>query len=123
MASTQPQFNSLQHYFAGIPVVTKLLFGINISIYLVDLFFAGSSLHNASLSAAAVLPPNYEVFRMITYAFVHASFLHVLMNMLALLQLGSALEQQFGSLPFLALTGACGASLAVSLLASLFVTH
>ena len=107
MASTNEpqQYNSLQHYFSSIPVITKLLLTINCAIYILNWIVATGSIRNDSLSAAEVLPPNYELSRMFTYAFVHLSFLHILMNMMTLLQLGSAIEHQFGSLPFLVLTG------------------
>jgi len=44
---------------------------------------------------------NYEVWRLITYAFVHVDLLHIASNMYALYNLGSAVESFYGKKKFL----------------------
>lgn len=102
-SESQPQ-RSVSNFISSIPIVTKTLLLLNCSVYLLSTVL-GRSTQADALSPAAALPPNYELTRMITYAFVHMSFLHLLMNMVTLWQLGTSLEQQFGSMPFIFLTG------------------
>ncbi|WP_157674269.1 rhomboid family intramembrane serine protease [Agrococcus carbonis] len=57
-----------------------------------------------------------EPWRFLTYAFVHASVLHLAFNMLVLFMVGPSIEQRIGRLPFLAayLVSAAGAAVAVA---------
>ena len=97
---------SLCDYFSSTPIITKSLFILNCGVFFVDILF-NRNVQRDSLSYTAVMPPRYEGCRIITYAFTHLSFLHILMNMMTLLQVGTALETKCGSIPFFILTGTC----------------
>ena len=87
---------------ASIPLCTKLLLGINIVIY-GWMFLDSVGLQGYAISSYLICV-KHEYYRMITSAFVHASMMHILMNMSTLLQLGVDLEVQFGSLNFALVT-------------------
>lgn len=101
----------------GASVVTWLL-GINCVIFLLDGIFADSS---RAPSLAPVLwcyfsidkaVHEFQVWRWLTYQFVHDGFFHLLFNMVALFFFGPMMERWWGSRRFLAfylLCGACGA--------------
>ena len=102
----------------GASVVTWLL-GINCVIFLLDVIFASSTRASAlapyewghfSIDAAI---RNYEVWRWLTYQFIHANFFHLLFNMLMLFFFGRLMESWWGSRRFLAFYLLCGASGAV----------
>jgi membrane associated rhomboid family serine protease len=93
------------------PVVTFALIAINVVIYLVCV---GSGLQTRpavvvdyGLLGQGFLVTGQEIgvaageyYRLVTGGFLHANFIHVAMNMLALYQLGLLLEPAFGRLRF-----------------------
>jgi len=102
---------------SGASVVIWLL-GINCVIFLLDQILGGSS--RASALAPVVwcyfsidkAIHEFQVWRWVTYQFVHADFLHLLFNMVALFFFGPLMERWWGSRRFLAfylLCGVCGA--------------
>lgn len=84
-------------------VITYILIGINIIMYLLSLFI--SSNFNAALiilganNRALVLGGDY--YRLITSAFLHGSLLHLLVNMYSLLVIGKEVETYLGKTKFL----------------------
>jgi membrane associated rhomboid family serine protease len=86
----------------SLPVITKALLVFNILIH-VTIFLTSTDMGILAISGQAVWVKG-EYYRIITSAFTHAGILHIAMNMSSLVQLGSSLERQFGSLPFLFLT-------------------
>ena len=109
-------------------LVTKILIGINVLVFLITLA-QGSSLGQTSGSlfekgALFVSSPFYpggladgEWWRLITAAFLHASLIHLAFNMLVLWFVGAPVEQAIGRGRFLAiyivsgLAGSAGAIL------------
>lgn len=92
------------------PVVTYLLIA-NIALFLASLIPSVSNLFYAWLaldttSGIKIL----EVWRLITYQFLHRDFWHILFNMLGLFFLGPTLEQRWGSRRFLQFYLMCGAA-------------
>lgn len=95
------------------------LIGINCVVFFFDAALFGS------LRADALAPSHWanfnvpkaiyggQVWRFLTYQFVHADFLHLLFNMLALFFFGPMIESWFGSRRFLAFFLLCGMSGAV----------
>ncbi len=67
---------------------------------------AGSSrlLDAGSLYPLLVLPPRWQVWRLLSSAFLHAGFLHLLFNTLSLMSLGPPVERALGTVQFLAAT-------------------
>lgn len=86
-------------WISRIPLVTKSLLIVNISIHaLIFLFSIDIGLF--AISARQVIY-QYEIYRIASAAFVHIGVMHIFFNMSSLLQLGSQLENQFGSMSFL----------------------
>jgi len=91
-----------------IPPVVRALIVANIGIHVL------THLTNAGgvISALALIPPrvvgHFEVWRLITYQFIHAGAWHVALNMLMLWMFGSELEQRWGGSFFLKYYLVCG---------------
>ena len=90
-------------------LVTKILIGINVLVFLINLA-QGSSLTQVSGSlfvrGALYVPGGLdqgEWYRLITAAFLHASLIHLLFNMLVLWFIGAPVEQAIGRGRFLAI--------------------
>ena len=112
---TQENFHSQFRYAPqmrmGLPrstSVVKLLLIINIAVYLVQVLggdrvlTALFSLYPASLSLAL------QVWRLVTYQFLHGGTFHIFFNMLGLFFLGPTLERHWGSKRFLKFYLGCG---------------
>ena len=103
------------------PVVTYLLIA-NIVMFLLSLippvnnFFYGWLVIDTTSTVKII-----ELWRLITYQFLHESFFHILFNMLGLFFLGPTLERHWGSKRFLRFYLMCGTagSLLYILLSSL----
>ncbi|MCM1965595.1 MULTISPECIES: rhomboid family intramembrane serine protease [unclassified Streptomyces] len=102
-------------------LVTKILIGINVAVYLavkavpgldVDLVMLGWYGDQAGVSTG-------EYYRLLTSPFLHVTWWHILSNMLGLWFIGGPLEQALGRARYLAvyLLSALGGSVAVYLLA------
>jgi membrane associated rhomboid family serine protease len=92
--------------------VCRWLIGINIAVFVVQCLGGGPHsnfglrdssgiIHWLVLQPQAVL--HGEVWRLLTYAFVHADFMHIFWNMLFLWWFGSDVEQLYGRKEFLAI--------------------
>jgi membrane associated rhomboid family serine protease len=116
-------------------LVTKILIGINVVVYLLGATQAGASLFNP-MPAQVFFDPNSlyhrlwldapEVanggwYRLITAAFLHASVWHIGLNMLALWWIGAPIERYLGRARYLGLylvaglAGSAGALIAAPL--------
>lgn len=85
--------------------VTFVLILLNVGAF-AWLYLTGGWESNASLIAHGAIVPWYirtygQWWRIVTGAFLHAGIAHIGMNMIALAQLGSLLEDLAGSLPTL----------------------
>jgi membrane associated rhomboid family serine protease len=90
------------------PVVTYLLIA-NVVLFLASLippvkFFFNGWLAIDTTSGIKIL----EIWRLITYQFLHAGFWHIIFNMLGLFFLGPTLERHWGSKRFLRFYLMCG---------------
>ena len=87
------------------PLVTQILIGANILIFALQGAIARQSgaIHEISpfLNELKLSSTNFHWYSLITYQFLHASWWHVLGNMLFLLPFGKAAEDRFGHLGFL----------------------
>lgn len=102
---------------AGAPVV-KWLMIINVAVYYVDMLFFGWGLALSGHLSMGLALENYQVWRLITFQFLHADGMHLLMNMIGLFFFGHFAEQWWGSRKFLfyyLATGVAGAALYIVL--------
>jgi membrane associated rhomboid family serine protease len=99
-----------------VPVVTYSLIGVTVLVYIFQLLSNGWVTN--SFAYAPVLTAT-EPWRMLTALFLHASPLHILLNMYSLFVIGPMLERTVGRGRFLALylIAGFGGSVAVLLLA------
>ncbi|MGI8665919.1 MAG: rhomboid family intramembrane serine protease [Jatrophihabitans sp.] len=108
------------------PVVSYVLIGLNVLVYLITALSPGGTLVDntgSKLFADWQLAPvlvgyDHEYLRLVTSAFLHYGPLHILLNMFALYMIGPALEKVLGWWRFLAvyLIAALGGSVAILLL-------
>jgi membrane associated rhomboid family serine protease len=101
----------------GLPSITpavKWLLIVNVVVYLVDFLTSGiTSTGPTFLERFFALNPaspqlTLQLWRLITYQFLHAGFGHIFFNMLGLFFLGPSLEQRWGSRKFLVFYLSCG---------------
>ncbi|KAJ4971277.1 hypothetical protein NE237_004376 [Protea cynaroides] len=90
----------LSQWWEGIPFLTSAVVIVCGIIYLVCLLVGYDSFIEICFLPSAVLS-RFQVYRIYTSVLFHASLLHVLFNMLALVPLGSELERIMGSLRLL----------------------
>jgi len=105
-------------------LVTPLLVYINVLVFTWMLFLGISPLTPSAQSLLACggnfrpLTTNGNWWRLLTYMFLHAGILHLLMNMYALLYIGMFLEPLLGKFRFAAaylLTGVCAGLMSVAI--------
>ena len=91
------------------PFVTWSLVTVNVVVYLISISRPGGTVNSPSfffLTKWALIGPavaNGDWWRLITAAFLHASLLHLGLNMLGLVWLGAPVERYLGHVPYLAL--------------------
>ena len=107
--------NSLMNRLSGGSVVVWLL-GINFVVFLLDSTLTGSQ-RGSSLSPSWWGNFNIEegifggqIWRLITYQFLHAGFVHLLGNMIVVYFFGPLMERWWGSRRFIAFYLLCGMS-------------
>ena len=93
--------------------VTQALLIANVAVFLLEM--SGM----ASLGEFALWPPSglgsqFELWQLVTYAFLHANFAHIFFNMLGLYMFGSEVERLFGSRFYAAYYLGCVVSAALS---------
>ncbi len=98
---------------AGDPIVTRILVGINVLIYLIELATGAGVNANTGwiFNHGALFGPlvaSGDWWRLITAAFLHYGPIHLGLNMLALWWLGGPVELAIGRLRFLCLYVAAG---------------
>lgn len=88
----------LSDSFNSVPICTVSLLVVNISVH-VYLFVTSTPLQYLANSAFMVFDED-QYYRIVSSAFTHNGAMHILMNMMSLLQLGAGLEQNFGTVQF-----------------------
>lgn len=93
----------------NIPTVTKNLLIINVLAYLVGMVFG---IHSGGLNDLFglhfFLAPDFGLYQLVTYMFMHASLSHLFFNMFALWMFGCIVERTWGARKFLFYYMACG---------------
>ncbi len=91
----------------GLPVAIRTVIGLNLLIYLLQIFgqiFGGSAFSNALIEAFAFYPELwttiFQPWRLFTYMFLHAGAWHLIFNMLWLWWMGRSVEQTLGPRSF-----------------------
>lgn len=96
--------------------VTMWLAGVNFVVFLIDQLLTGSMRAGAASPLAwgcysiDLALSHGQVWRFITYQFLHADFFHIFGNLLGLIFFGPLMESHFGSRRFLAFYLLCGTS-------------
>jgi membrane associated rhomboid family serine protease len=108
---------------SGRPIVTYTIIGINIVVFILELLTGNPIMGNGSGAVADALAYNpgdilFHPWTVLTNAFVHASLIHIALNMYSLFVLGVPLERYLGRGRFIALylIGTIGASVGVDFL-------
>ena len=100
--------------FPSLTPVVKWLLIINVSVFLIDTIFSSQEGTGMTFLQTyfALYPISWfyiaQIWRLITYQFLHSGFNHILFNMLGLFFLGPSLERQWGSKKFLTFYLSCG---------------
>lgn len=114
----QPIFN--------VPPITKALLIVNVAVHLLRLLLP-ADVDDALVSTFAFVPARYTetgelgwpaLADPITYQFLHGSFVHLGVNMLALLAFGSGVERRIGGWRMLVFFLVCGVVAAAAHLAA-----
>lgn len=127
--------NPLAEFFAEAPVTMSLI-AVNVVVYLVD-YLLGASGHGYRVMtpegylltltplkfwghfSAGLALYGLQLWRLITFQFLHANLTHLLFNMLSLYIFGPMVEQHLGSKKYLRFYLMCGVGGAVAYLALL----
>jgi membrane associated rhomboid family serine protease len=113
----QPPYSSQMRF--GLPSITpavKWLLIINAGVFLLEWVISGPETPGVVFleKIFAVYPKTtaltLQLWRLITYQFLHSGFLHIFFNMLGLLFLGPPLERLWGTRKFLFFYLLCGAA-------------
>ncbi len=114
---TQSNFESQFRYtpqmrmtFPKLTLVVKRLLIINVAVFFTSIVIRplGSLLFDWASVYPANLLVSLQLWRLITYQFLHGSVGHILLNMLGLFFLGPTLERHWGSRKFLIFYLGCG---------------
>ncbi|MGD1042081.1 MAG: rhomboid family intramembrane serine protease [Sedimentisphaerales bacterium] len=100
--------------FPSLTPVVKWLLIANVSVFLINIIFSSHEETGITFLQTyfALYPISWfyiaQIWRLITYQFLHANFMHLLYNMLGLAFLGPSLERQWGGKKFLTFYLSCG---------------
>jgi membrane associated rhomboid family serine protease len=83
--------------FAHVPPATRAIILANIALFGLEQLFGGALIGPLALWP---LGPNFELWQIVTYAFLHEGWQHIFFNMFALWMFGTQLEQFWGTRRF-----------------------
>jgi rhomboid protease GluP len=131
LSAVDPEYDTPQARFAPrppTPVATYTLIGANVVIFLLEMWWGALRETRTGQYTLAMMGANLgfafdlrEPWRLVSYAFLHASPAHIFMNMYALYILGTGLERLLGASRLLAVYAA--SAFAGGLLSALFSAH
>ncbi|MHC4461492.1 MAG: rhomboid family intramembrane serine protease [Planctomycetota bacterium] len=112
---TQADYRSQSRYapqmrmaFPKITPVVKWLLIINVAVFFVQMLGADRLLVNLFAVYPRTIGMTLQIWRLVTYQFLHGPIYHILFNMIILYFLGSTLERHWGSKKFLVFYLGCG---------------
>lgn len=90
---------SVRVYLLSLPMITRGIVAICIVVQIVD------SVTHGRMTALLCLAPNklisgWQVTRIVTHAFVHTGWFHLILNMMTLISFGPKVELHLGSIQF-----------------------
>ncbi|MCD8296496.1 MAG: rhomboid family intramembrane serine protease [Prevotella sp.] len=90
--------------------ITKNLLIINVLMFIATWVFSRKGIYdlNNILGLHFILAPNFSIYQLFTYMFMHANFEHLFFNMFALWMFGCVVENVLGSKRFLIYYIICG---------------
>jgi membrane associated rhomboid family serine protease len=94
--------NRVQENLQSVPLITQCILIINVTVHIL-IFLFSFPVSEICMNPFFIIY-KYEYFRIITNVFVHGGIMHIVMNMMSLVQLGTLIEKDFGSIKFLFLT-------------------
>ncbi|MDO3625600.1 rhomboid family intramembrane serine protease [Mucilaginibacter sp. BT774] len=97
-----------QSPFSNLTPVVKNLLIINIIFFVASYLLRNTFDMDRWLAIYYFSSPNFRLWQIISYMFMHGSILHILFNMLALFMFGPILEHSVGPKRFLNLYFICG---------------
>jgi membrane associated rhomboid family serine protease len=112
-----------------LPVVTRNLLIANVVVFALQYLLHDSTTFaitqhfalwpwgpsvSGALSDGQVITVGFEVWQLVTYAFLHGSFTHILFNMFALYMFGGTIERTFGPRNFIIYYFVCAIVAAVA---------
>ena len=107
--------------FAPVPRITRTLILVNVAVFLAQFLMWNWLVGNFALWPIARGAqyrldgaPGFQIWQLVTYAFLHAGTMHLLFNMFALYMFGSDLERVFGARRYLVYYFACVIGAAVA---------
>lgn len=84
-----------------LPPITQALLIANVAVFLLQSAFGAALIIWFGLwpplPSGPVIAPSFQIWQLVTYAFLHGSLAHLFFNMLALYMFGSEVERLFGS--------------------------
>lgn len=92
----------------SIPKVTKNLLIVNIIAFVAYLVLGSRFDLNEQFGLHFVMAPNFGIYQLFTYMFLHAGWTHLFFNMFALWMFGCVVERVWGPKKFLFYYIACG---------------
>ena len=97
----------------NIPIVTKSLLIINVVAFLISMFsghvaLLGGRDMNDIFGLHFFLAPDFQIYQLITYMFMHGGWAHLFFNMFALWMFGCVVENVWGPKKFLFYYILCG---------------
>jgi membrane associated rhomboid family serine protease len=88
-----------------LPPATRAIIVANAVMFFLQSFFSGPAIYRLALWPLET--PLFRPWQLITYAFLHAGFMHIFFNMFAVFMFGRVLEDAWGARRFLAYYFAC----------------
>lgn len=102
------------NFFRNMPPVTRNILLINVIVYLAVLLLPRIEAPLVNLCALHYFTSQqFNIVQVVTYMFVHTTFMHLFFNMFALVMFGVVIERTFGSKRFLIYYGVCGVGAAL----------
>eukprot|EP00037_Helgoeca_nana_P022530 m.230244 g.230244 ORF g.230244 m.230244 type:complete len:305 (+) comp26020_c0_seq2:479-1393(+) len=97
----QTTLKSARIYLLSFPAGTRIILAICITMHILGQVIGPS--FAARFCIVPELVYQGQLYRLVTHSIVHGSWIHLGLNMVSLLPLGPKLEENLGTLPFLAL--------------------
>jgi rhomboid-like protein len=116
----------IQNPFANLTPVVKNLLIINVIFYIASYVLGHAGILNMDRWLAAYYPdsPNFRLWQIVSYMFMHGGLWHILFNMIALVSFGPIIEQTIGEKRFLSFYFICGiGALFCQILVQAFEVH